>query len=199
MGQRVSGCAQEVQPPAGTHHREPVAQLEARRGVRDDNDGAALAGEPGEQLHRLRLQPRIQTGGRLVQEQHARPPQELDGQPGALALPARQVADADVGPVCQVELRQRPVDEAIDLIAVEVGREPQASGVTQRLARRQLRVDDLVLRQIADVRQPRRDRVAVQRDGSGVGFDGPGQRPDERRLARSAPPDHAQQLAGAHR
>ena len=96
------------------------------------------------------IQRRIQTRGRLVEDQQRRPGQQLERHRGAFALSAGQLVDAGIGVLGQVEFFEHL---GYDLGAVGfagVRRQPQLRGVAQRLVDRQLAMHHVVLRDHAD-------------------------------------------------
>jgi len=80
----------------------------------------ARLGQLAEQLHQPQLEARLQAGRRLVQEQHARPPEQLGRHGDALALPAGEVRDPRAAVVLERELRQDAPDDRVAVARLRV-------------------------------------------------------------------------------
>jgi hypothetical protein len=96
----------------------------------------------------------------------------------------------------QTQLIEHARHRGGDLGLRRVVRQSQPGGVGQRLVDAQLAVDDLVLREVADVGQATGDRLAADGDAALRGGCHAGQRLDERRLPRAALADDRHELAG---
>ena len=81
--------------------------------------------------------------------------EQLRRDAGALALAAGERADPRVGVLLERRARPSRARRLLDVAGGGVPRQPQAAGVAQRLAHGEARVHDLVLRDVADVGQPR--------------------------------------------
>ena len=149
-----------------------------------------------QQPHHARLEARVEAGRRLVEEQQARAAEQLGRHAGALALTAGERPDARVRMLVERQLVHHPLDARLDVAGRGVARQPQAGRVAERLAHGEARVHDLVLRDVADVRQPRRDRLAADGHRAARGARHAGQRLDQRRLAGPALADHDDELVG---
>ena len=159
--ERLGGRALKAEHAAAPHHDQPVAQAEALRRVRDDDHRPGLARQLAQQRHHPRLEPRVQSGRGLIEEQQARAAQDLGRETDALALTARQRADARVGVRLEPKLLKRSHHGSLDLLLATVGRQPQARREAQRLAHAERGMHDLVLRQVADVGQARAHGLSV--------------------------------------
>ena len=76
--------------------------------------------------------------------------EQLDGDAGALALPAAQRADPDAGVIGQAHGVDGVTDGVVDLGRARRRREPEPRRVAQRALERQVGMDDVVLRHIAE-------------------------------------------------
>ena len=122
--------------------------------MRHDGDRARVVGQLAQELHHLRLEPGIEARGGLVEEQQAGPAQELGRDPDPLPLPARKRADAGIG--MRLEPRSssaRSTAASISSSPVSAGSRSAPSSASDSL-HAQVRVDDLVLGQVADVGEP---------------------------------------------
>ena len=148
-------------------------------------------------LHDRLVQAGVETRGRLVEEQQRRLGQQLLRDVDPLELAAGQPVGARVGVLGQAELGHHLIDPAVPLGGLGVGRETELGRVLQRPAGGQLGVQDALLRDQADA-VPELVVVLVQvavvvQHGAGVRGAHPGQRAEQRRLARAARPDDAEQ------
>ena len=73
-----------------------------------DHGPLVRIGEVAEQLHRLRLQLRVQAGRRLIQEQEAGAADQLRTDAGTLALAAGEPVDPSVLASLQRQLAEHP-------------------------------------------------------------------------------------------
>jgi hypothetical protein len=116
-----------------------------------------------------------------------------------LRCPPERVGDANVGPLREVERAQRAVDHGVE---VGARRQAQRGRVTQRPCQRQLGVDDVVLRHVAEHAAERVEvRVhvdAVEQHAACVGRLHAGERFEQGRLAGAAAAGDADQLARLH-
>ena len=147
-----------------------------------------------------RLEARVEAGRRLVEEQQARPAEQLgrDARPACAARPTASRSGSRRARSSPSSSRTR-CDRRLDVGPARVVRQPQPRGVAQRLAHGQLAVDDLVLGQVADVGEPGRDRLAADRDRPAGRVGDAGERLDQRRLAGAALADDRDELAGLDR
>ena len=141
-----------------------------------------------------------EAGRRLIKEERPRIGEELDGDAGALALPAAERADPNVGVVTETNVVERRADDLIDLGRGCCGRQSQSSCITERVAKGEVGVNDVVLRHIAD-HAPELPQIGLQVDAvvtdrSLAGPSDPGHRLQQRRLARTAGTDDRDELTG---
>jgi hypothetical protein len=187
-------------PAAGSQLDHPIDQRQPAPGVvvDDDQRGAAIGHRPGDGVLHHRRAVRVELGGRLVEQQQARPPGERPGQHQPLLLPAGEGGGGAVPPEGEAHLRQRPVHRRPD----QRGRGP---GVLQ--AERDVVPgaghDQLGVRVLEDDRRPgpglaRRPAV----DGelalgvAGVRAEHAGEGVQQRGLARAGRPGEQHPLAG---
>jgi hypothetical protein len=141
----------------------------------------------------LRAARRVEAGRRLVEEEHVRTGQQLDRDARALPLAAGECTDAHVRALVEIECMERLRHPRLDL-ACRVGRrQAQARGVAQRPLERQLGVDDVVLRHVAEDPAERVEvRVqvdAAEPDRALLGRPDARQRLEQHRLAGAAAAD----------
>ena len=136
----------------------------------DHQHHTAGVGELAQHQHHLTVQRRVETGGRLVEQQQRRLGQQLERDRCALALTTRQLVHPGVGVLGQVEFLEHLRDDLGAFLFVGVRRQSQLGGVAQRLVHRQLAVHHVVLRHHPDPAAHRRvlgvDVVALERDVS---------------------------------
>ena len=155
-----AGLAEVAQPflrwpeerdlPAGDQDQQPVAHVEVGHTVRDHDDGPAVVREVAHLLHDRLVEPRVETGRWLVQEQQRRLSQQLQGHVDPLELAAGQLVGTGIRVPGQGQLAHDLLDPGVPLAGVGVGRKTQLGGVPQRPLRGELRVHDAVLRDQAD-------------------------------------------------
>ena len=194
------GRSPEVGDLAARHQdQEPVADAQVGDAMRDHDDRPAVLGQPGHHLHHGLVQPGVQAGGGLVEEQQRRLCEQLERDVDALLLAAGQRRCACLGMLRERQLAQHLVDPAGSLGRARVPREPELGRVPQRAARGQLGVQDVVLGHQADpVAQLRVVGVqvaAVVEDHACGGRPHSGQGAEQGRLPGPARPDHAEQAA----
>ena len=80
--------------------------------LRDEHRGAGV-GDPVEQRPQVLAEHRVEADGRLVEHQQLGRAEQRDGQAGAAALPAGEVADDLVAVAAEVD----GVDRAVDVVA----------------------------------------------------------------------------------
>ena len=113
-----------------------------------------LSARRPQQANHLRRVVRRQAGRRLVEEQGARIAQQLHRDVDALALAAADHlalgrADQPIADVVDVQILQDLLNARLDLVVAEVG--AQLGGVVERFLDGELRVEDVVLRDVADL------------------------------------------------
>ncbi len=185
--------------PARHQDQQPVADIQVGDAVRDHDDGAAVLGEAGHHLHDRLVEPGVQARGRLVQEQQRRLGHQLQRDVDPLLLAAGQPVGAGFRVWREGEFRQHLVHAAVAFGLARVPREPQFRGITKRAAGRQLRVEDVFLRDKPDP-VPQLGVVLVQvavvvQDAAAVGGPHPGQRAEQGGLPRAAGADDPEQAA----
>ena len=185
---------------AARHQDEhPVADAQVGDAVRDHDDRPPVLGQAGHHLHHGLVQAGVQAGRGLVEEQQRRFGEQLERDIDALLLAAGQRRRARLGVLPKRQLAQHLVDPAGPFGRAGVPGEPELGRVSQRAARGQLGVQDVVLGHQADpVPQLRVVGVqvaAVVQDRARGGRPHPGQGAEQGRLARAARPDHAEQAA----
>ena len=120
---------------------------------------------------------------------------ELGRQADSLALPARERGDSRSDLLVERGFVQHPGDGRVDLRRRRVARKAEPGGVPQGLEHGQPWVDDLVLRQIADVGQARLEGLPVDEDDAMRRPGGPHQHSHERRLPGAALADYRNELS----
>ena len=201
--ERLLDGPDEAHPPSSRHEHDAVALRQVLDRVRGEHDRRRLVGEPAQAGDQLRARDRVQPGRRLVEEEDVRIGEQLGGDAGPLALAAAQRADSDLGLIGQVHGLEGVTDRAVDLGRAGRRREPQLRGVAERASERQIGVDDVVLRDVAE-HAAERPHVGVQvhaieahrprrrRGDAGDGL-------QQRGLAGAAGPDDGDELTGRHR
>ncbi len=76
--------------------------------------------------------------------------EQLGGDAGPLALPATQRADPDVGEIGEANRLDRLADGSVDLGRARRRGQPQPRRVPERALERQVEMDDVVLRHVAE-------------------------------------------------
>ena len=103
--------------------------------MRGEHDRRRPVGELAQAGDQLGARDRVEAGRRLVEEEDVRIGEQLDGDAGALALPAAQRADPDVGVLGQADGVDRVTDRVVDLGRARRRREPEPRGVAERALR----------------------------------------------------------------
>ena len=191
------GRAVESDPPAGDEDQQPVTGVQVVDAVRDDDDRPAVMGQVPHLFHDRFVQARVETRGRLVEEQQRRLGQQLLRDVDPLELPAGQPVRARLGVLGQAELAHHLIDPAVPLGGLGVGGKAELGRVLQRPARGQLGVQDALLRDqadaVAELVVVRIQVAVVVEHGAGVRGTHSGQRAEQRGLTRATWPDDAQQ------
>ncbi len=152
--------------------------------------------------HEPLFHPRVEAGGGLVEEEHARPDEQFGADGHPLALAAAQLMDGLIAHRLQPERLDGGVHQGRPLLVAQVRGQAEQGGVGQAAGHGQLRVEDVVLGHVADV---------VAQHGPGRGQGGavdqhrapvrPGdadQRLQQAGLAGAAGPEDADELARGH-
>ena len=148
--ERVVHRPDEADAPSSRHEHDAIAQLEVLDGVCREDDRCRAVREPAQTGDQLGTRDRVEPGGRFVEEEDVRLGEQLDGDAGALALPAAQRADPDVG------VWVSPTASIASRTAASTSRrgcrrrEPEPRGVVERALERQVGVDDVVLRHVSE-------------------------------------------------
>ena len=116
------GRTQERGLAAGRQQQHLIADVEIGHRVRHHQDNAAGVGELAQHHHHLPVQRRVQTRGRLVENQQRRPGEQLQRHRGALALAAGQLVDPGVGVLGQLEFLEDLGDDLGAVGLAGVGR-----------------------------------------------------------------------------
>lgn len=138
-----------------------VAEHHILGGVGDEENGVSLVGQFAQDAHHLALSAGVEARGGFIQEEKPRPRQEFGADAHALGLPAAQSLDLNIFALAETERFQHFHDAFLPLVRSGVGREAQARRVVQRLVNRQLFVDGVVLRHVAEVGAVRIE-IAIQ-------------------------------------
>ena len=181
-----------------------AGRLDVGQAVRDADDRLAAVGHLPEQLHHLAVGLLVEPGGHLVEEQQARAGHQLVGQAGPLDLAAAQVADQRLPPLGQADdvrgcrrrsSRPRPRDRsggsrssAVYRRAAPTARESCSTSFWGTTAMSCLRASKWAYRSSPlTVHRPGVGRVPAAQDRQ------------QRRLARAARAEQADELPGADR
>ena len=148
--ERLVDGADEADTPTPRHEHDAIAPGEVLDRVRGEHDRRRPVGELAQVDDQLRARGRVEARRRLVEEEHLRFGEQLDGDAGALALAAAQGADPDVAVCGQADGVDRVADRVVDLGCGRRRREPQPRCVAERVSERQVGVDDVVLGHVAE-------------------------------------------------
>ena len=119
--------------------------------MRDEDDRAPLIGEAAHELHERGLGAGVETGGGLVEEEQAGLGEQFDPDGDAFLLSAAQAADLHILAMREVEIGKHFHHALFAFFGRCIGWHTQLRGVVQRLIDRQLHVDDVFLRDEADL------------------------------------------------
>src|SRR5581483_2182651 len=148
-------------------------------------------------LHQPALQPGIESGCRFVEEENAWLMEELGSDRYALALSARDEVDQDVSSFAQLQPLENLLDSSGPLEGCEVEGQAKLGGVVEGLSHGQLAVNDVELRDVANLGQPSLQRLAAGQDESSGWPVDPSQNLEQRALTGPGLADDCHQLAGA--
>jgi len=193
----VLGRAGEGQVAIPGQEDHLITPVDGGRLVGGEDDRDPAAGQLPQQPHDLRRRRRIQARRGFIQEDGARPGEQLDRDAGTLALTTRQHPDRDVTPIGQVQLAQYVVDHPVGLPGRGARGQPESRRVLEHAPQRHLAVDDVILRDVADARVARSagiDPDAVVPDLAGRGRPQPGENLEQGALPRSAAAGDGNQL-----
>ena len=184
---------------AGREDEHPIAEPDALDAVRDDDHRAAAVGERPQQLHQAALVTRVESRGRLVEEEERWLRQQLDRDADPLPLPARDLLDRNVPAPFEPELAHHLVDALQALLARYVRRKPELGRVLERARDRQLAVENVVLRDdtdaLAQLLVVRIEIAAAVEDEAALSRPQATQGPEQGRLAASRRTDDADEGA----
>lgn len=185
-------------PDVGRHatrcqHQDLIAQGQARKLVRDHDDGAPAVGQGPQQHH----EDACEAGRRLVEEEQGGFGQQLERNARAFPLAPGELMDRRVDAVADTELGEHLVDAAGPLRSRDVGREAQAPREREGPSDLELAVQHVVLGDEADA-MAQLGVVAVEvpavvEDLARVGRAQAGERGQQRGLARTRGADDAEQ------
>ena len=133
--ERLVDGPDEAHSPTSRHEHDAIALREVLDRVRGEHDRRRPVGELAQVGDQLRARDRVEAGRRLVEEEDVRIGEQLDGDAGALALPAAQRADPDVGVLGQAHGVDRVTDRVVDLGRGRRRREPEPRRVAERALR----------------------------------------------------------------
>ena len=148
--ERLVDGSDEAHSPTLCHEHDAIALGEVVDRVGGEHDRRRPVGKLAQVGDQLRARDRVEAGRRLVEEEDVRIGQQLDGDAGALALPAAQRADPDVGVLGQVHGVDRVTDGVVDLGRARRRREPEPRRVAEHAFERQVGMDDVVLGHVAE-------------------------------------------------
>ncbi len=180
-----------------TDHRAQLRQL--RKDVAGDDDGLAHPAELTKDLAHLDARPRVETGCRLIQQEHDGIVDESPGQAQSLLHPARKSVDSLVAPFRQAdELEQFVHNRFAAMLRLAVAR-----GVEVKvLGNSELVVDAKEVRHVADpavhLLRLFGDVCATDRSVSAGGFQERREYPEGRRFPGAVRPDKAEDLTFGH-
>ena len=150
--QHLGWRANEGRLAAAAHADDLVTELRhVRQGVRDHDDGHPVIGQASEQAHDLPVGALVQPAGHLVEEQQTGTVENLAGQARALLLPTAERADTLVEPIEQVDAARSVVHRRAALRGGGIRRQAKPRRVVERLAQRELLVQDVLLRHECDI------------------------------------------------
>ena len=139
LRERLVDGPDEAHSTTSCHEHDAIAQRQVIDRVGGEHDRGGAVGELTQAGDELGARDRVETRCRLVEEEDVRVGEQLDGDAGALALPAAQRADSDVGVIGQTNGGERVVDRVVDVGRARGRREPQPrrrSGACGRAAGR---------------------------------------------------------------
>ncbi len=176
-----------------------MALIDVVHVMRDAQDRPALVGQAAEQAHHARLGAGVEAAGRLVDVQETWPGQQLGPEADALDLAAAEVGHQSVAVRAQLHLLDDRLNAAVQLGRIGVGRQPQPGGVVERPVDGQQRVNDVLLRDVAE-RLAEAVEMAIEVLAVGQDLTAGGTAPTveavhERAFAGTARPQQADELA----
>ena len=113
--ERLVDGPDEAHSPTSRHEHDAIAQGEVIDRVRGEHDGGRPVGELAQAADQLRAGDWVEARCRLIEEEDVRIGEQLDGDAGALALPAAQRADPGVGVIGQADGVERVTDRVVDV------------------------------------------------------------------------------------
>ena len=141
--------------------------------MRHHQHDAAGVGQIAQHRHHLTIQCRVQTRGRLVEDQQRGAGQQLQCHGGPLALAAGQPIDPGIGVLSHLQLAEHLRHHLLAILAGRVRRQSKFGGVHQGLIDGQLPVNHVILGHHAD---PGTQRGVIGVDVAALEGDGPAAR-----------------------
>ena len=184
---------------AAAHADDFVAEFRhVRQGVGDHDDGHPVIGQAAEQAHDLPVGALVQPTGDFVEQQQTGPVEYLAGKARAFLLPAAERADALVKPIKQIDAPHSIVYRHAALLGGGIRRQSKPRRIIERLAQRELLVQDVLLRHECDILLQGRE-IGVQVDSveqyRALAREGPaGHDVHQRGLARAVGTDDGNEL-----
>ncbi len=132
---------------------------------------------------------------RLVEEEHARPRGESAGERDALLLAPRQLERVALAEAGQADELQHFVDAGAALVGGDAGDPEAEADIVLDVHVREQRIGLEHHSDLALVRWQRRDVLAFDQDGAGVGALEAGDHPQDRGLAAAGGPEQGHELA----
>ena len=188
IAQCLLGSAEEGHSAAGGEYENAAAEVDVVHIVGGDDDGAVVVGQFPQGAHDRAVQSRVEPRGRFVKQQQRGLREQLECDARTLALATRKAGDPLVDLPGQVQLGKYLRHPVAPSGGIDVGREPQACGIGQRLAHSELGVQHVVLWNECDA-MAQFVVVAIQlaagvADGAPVSGTVPRQRIEQRGLSR---------------
>ena len=150
--QHLGWRANEGWLAAAAHADDLVTELRhVRQGVGHHDDGHSVIGQSAEQAHDLPVGALVQPTGHFVEQQQTGPVEYLAGQARAFLLPAAERTDALVEPIQQIDVPHRIVYRRAALLDGGVRWQSKPRRIIERLAQRELLVQDVLLRHECDI------------------------------------------------
>ena len=194
----LTGCADREQP-AGVLDHDSIAVLRLLHEVRGDDDGHALLGQRGDAPPELATRQRIDTAGRLVEEQDLRLVQErcrhrqtlLDSRLATAPLRAAPVSSSNCSSARSHALCEEPAAQAV-----------RAAEELEVLAHAEVAVERELLRHVADALRGLRPAPCAgsrrRPRGAAGGRQETAEHAKRRGLAGAVGSEQAEDLAAAH-
>ena len=190
----------ESEIPAPGEEDHLVAQQHVPCGMRDQQHRMALTGELAQEIHHPALAARVKARRDLIEEEEARLGEQLGAERDTSLLAAAEFADHPVPALRKVQYLQHFRYAPFALLRGRVSGQPQSGRVVQRLMDGQLHVNDVLLRNIPQLRAVNMEVgvevVAVDQDLAVSSRPEAAQGIEQRGLAGAAGTDDRDKLAG---